>query len=233
MERNEFLNEMMKLFHDESKQLSKDEVNSIIQENINTLKDRSIKDGCYNLVIVMEELAELSQAISKVLRGKEDRTNLIEELADVSICIEYIKSICDINQDELDRAISVKAKRLQEKFNTSNQDKMTYGMDITLPDDGKAYIKDVNYVGPTTESGTRGYIFTIDGKAGTLFFEHVDLYPSFNPMEDINIVCIYKNRKFYIQWEKRNKLGKEHPGFMGYVSRDKYYEILHTITTNL
>ena len=233
MERNEFLNEMMKLFHDESKQLTKDEVNSIIQESIATFKDRSIKDGCYNLVIVMEELAELSQAISKVLRGKEDRANLLEELADVSICIEYIKSICDINQDELDRAISVKAKRLQEKFNTSNQDKMTYSMNITLPDDGKAYIKDVNYAGLDTYLGLCRHVFIIDGKTGTLMFENVMIHPIINPMENDDIVCIYSNGQFYIMTEKCNKLRQDHPGFMGYVSRDKYNEIVRIITANM
>lgn len=231
MERNEFLNEMMKLFHDESKQLSKEEINSIIQESINAMKDRSIKDGCYNLVIVMEELAELSQAISKVLRGKEDRTNLIEELADVSICIEYIKSICDIKQDTLDRAISVKAKRLQEKFNTSNQDSEANSTNISLPNDGKTYIKDVDYMG-LAHCDSRRHIFTIDGKTGTLMIENVKIHPLINPMENDDIVCIYSNWQFYIMLDKRNKL-RDHPWFIGYVSKDKYNEIVRIITANM
>lgn len=233
MERNEFLNGMMKLFHDESKQLSKEEINSIIQENINTMKDRSIKDGCYNLVIVMEELAELSQAISKVLRGKGDRTNLIEELADVSICIEYIKSICDIKQDTLDRAISIKAKRLQEKINTSNQDSVANSINISLPNDGKTYIKDVDYMGLDTYCGSRRHIFTIDGKTGTLMFENVMIHPIINPMENDDIVCTYSNGQFYIMLEKCNMLREDHPGFIGYVSKDKYNEIVRIVTANM
>ena len=37
--------------------------------------------------VCMEECAELIQAISKMKRGKDNRDNLIEEMADVMICI--------------------------------------------------------------------------------------------------------------------------------------------------
>lgn len=36
-------------------------------------------------VVCMEELSELSQAISKEIRGIGDRSNLIEEMADVIV----------------------------------------------------------------------------------------------------------------------------------------------------
>ena len=36
-------------------------------------------------VVCMEELSELSQAISKEIRGIGDRSNLVEEMADVII----------------------------------------------------------------------------------------------------------------------------------------------------
>ena len=42
------------------------------------------------LVVCMEELSELTQAISKEIRGKDNRNNLVEEMADVHIMIEQV-----------------------------------------------------------------------------------------------------------------------------------------------
>ena len=47
-------------------------------------------------VVCMEELSELSQAISKEIRGRGDRSNLVEEMADVIICLEILKQIFSI-----------------------------------------------------------------------------------------------------------------------------------------
>lgn len=43
--------------------------------------------------IAMEELAELIQAISKAKRGKLNRDNLIEEIADVYLIIDWLIKI--------------------------------------------------------------------------------------------------------------------------------------------
>lgn len=43
-------------------------------------QEQLLKNGNIQQVIWMEELAELQQAISKSLRGKLDRYNLIEEV---------------------------------------------------------------------------------------------------------------------------------------------------------
>ena len=69
--------------------------------------------GHRNLIIVMEELSELSKEISKELRGKGDNINILEELADVQLCIWYIQEICGINDINLQKAINVKTKRLE------------------------------------------------------------------------------------------------------------------------
>ena len=49
----------------------------------------------------MEECAELIQAISKEKRGKIDRDNMTEEIADVLICIEMLKQMYMISEDLL------------------------------------------------------------------------------------------------------------------------------------
>ena len=51
--------------------------------------------------VCMEECAELIQAISKEKRGKPDKSNLAEEMADVIICIEMLKQIYNITEDEI------------------------------------------------------------------------------------------------------------------------------------
>ena len=70
--------------------------------------------GHRNLIIVMEELSELSKEISKELRGKGDKTNILEELADVQVGLYYVQEICKINDEDLHKAINVKMKRLED-----------------------------------------------------------------------------------------------------------------------
>lgn len=79
------------------------------------------KNGITNqLFIAVEECAELQQAISKCYRNKElipteVRENLIEEIADVMICLEQLKVIFHINEEELKCWIEAKENRLLTK----------------------------------------------------------------------------------------------------------------------
>lgn len=71
------------------------------------------------LLVCMEEPAELIQAVSKVERYPEDSTrmqDLIEEMADVTICLEYLMLIYNIRQEELDEWINRKVKRISKKI---------------------------------------------------------------------------------------------------------------------
>lgn len=76
------------------------------------------KNGIKNQsMIAMEECGELIQAISKCVRSKElipteTREHLIEEMADVMICLEQLKVIFHINEEELKCWIEVKENRL-------------------------------------------------------------------------------------------------------------------------
>ena len=65
--------------------------------------------------IAMEEFAELTQAISKQIRGFNNRIGLLEEMADAYICLEFLKSIFDISPEELQKAIDVKLQRERNK----------------------------------------------------------------------------------------------------------------------
>lgn len=87
----------------------------IINTGINKLDVLEvIASGGYNIqsLIAMEECAELQKAISKVIRyGDEDKDtydNLVEEMADVIICLEQLKVMYQITEDELQAMIERK-----------------------------------------------------------------------------------------------------------------------------
>lgn len=74
-------------------------------------QEQFLQNGDIQEVIWMEELAELQQAISKGLRGKGDRDNLIEETADVIICLTQLMLKYDIDDYELQEMIDYKYNR--------------------------------------------------------------------------------------------------------------------------
>lgn len=80
-------------------------------------------------LVAMEELAELQKAISKLIRNSEEKTkslefkglrhNLIEEMADVLICMDQLINFYKIDRSEIQDTIRAKqerqAKRLEEE----------------------------------------------------------------------------------------------------------------------
>lgn len=110
MEKEIFIEQFNKVDSSINKEWILNVLNQSVDSNLSDGNPR----GHRNLIIVMEELAELGQAVSKELRGKGDCYNLLEELADVQLCIYYVQEICKISNDELFKAINVKAKRLED-----------------------------------------------------------------------------------------------------------------------
>lgn len=68
-------------------------------------------------LIAMEECGELIQAISKGKRGKLDKENLTEEIADVIICIDWLKRIYGISENDLGKWLYKKKVRVTDKIN--------------------------------------------------------------------------------------------------------------------
>ena len=77
----------------------------------------------YRAVITIEELAELSQALSKYIRYmisddtlRKDRIEIqemiMEEIADVEICLNKFKKLLCIDESDLDIIKQFKEKRL-------------------------------------------------------------------------------------------------------------------------
>lgn len=73
------------------------------------------KDLC--TTIAMEECSELIQAISKGKRGKLDKDNLAEEIADVRICVSWLMNIFNIGFEEVNKWIDFKEDRITKRLN--------------------------------------------------------------------------------------------------------------------
>ena len=106
-------NEIMKL--KEFKRLMKDDkiVDTVIT-NIDEIYTASI-NCCSKEVkcmVIMEELAELQQVVSKFARGElKDMDMLLEEMADVMISIDMLERMNRINDNTLLHALAVKLYR--------------------------------------------------------------------------------------------------------------------------
>lgn len=67
----------------------------------------------HQMLVAMEELAELTQAISKYLRYG-DTEPLLEEFTDVLIMLEQIRQMLKIEDDEVNRRAGAKLYRTLE-----------------------------------------------------------------------------------------------------------------------
>ena len=74
------------------------------------------------LVVCMEELSELTQAISKEIRGVGDRSNLVEEMADVIICLEILKQIFAVTNVEIEEWVKFKQGRTLKHIKYEKKD---------------------------------------------------------------------------------------------------------------
>ena len=67
------------------------------------------------LIICMEEMAELTKELSKNLRGSKNVTNISEEMADVEIMLEQLRVIFG-NRSEVDTIKAEKLIRLADRL---------------------------------------------------------------------------------------------------------------------
>ncbi|MBC8589348.1 hypothetical protein H8707_14105 [Tissierellaceae bacterium BX21] len=68
------------------------------------------------IVMVFEEVAELQKELSKCLRGKDNRLEIAEEIADVEIMLAQMKILFGIHE-AVERHKEYKIKRLEERLN--------------------------------------------------------------------------------------------------------------------
>lgn len=121
MDREKFKKRMDYMLKTGNDVLTLKEQSEIIKQSIEYLDDKKGKQnlrGYHNIVIVVEELSELTKELTKALRDKQDLNGIIEELADVLICIDYVKEVFDVTDKELEYARSIKMNELKDKLTT-------------------------------------------------------------------------------------------------------------------
>lgn len=67
--------------------------------------------------IAIEECSELIQAISKAKRGKLNKDNMAEEIADVLICLDWLQDTYEITDVEIFKWLNIKKERILERLN--------------------------------------------------------------------------------------------------------------------
>lgn len=72
-----------------------------------------------SMIIAMEECSELQKEISKMIRNKGNITELTEEIADVIISIEFIKSKYEILDTDIDYWLEKKLSRIRRKLDNN------------------------------------------------------------------------------------------------------------------
>ena len=90
-------------------ELSEKDRRRIIRKSVETQPQRT------KCTIAMEEFAELQQQVSKQIRGYDDRIGLLEEMADAYIGLEFLKSIFNISEEDMQKAVDVKLERERRK----------------------------------------------------------------------------------------------------------------------
>lgn len=67
-------------------------------------------------VICMEEMAELRKEVSKYIRGKGNKANLAEEMADVYICLNMLAKMYGVTDEDINLEILRKQKRTLKRL---------------------------------------------------------------------------------------------------------------------
>lgn len=109
MNREEFISELNK--RDACFELDTDKYSHILAKSF------IVDGGKKKLQISQEECAELIQAIGKKLRGiSKDNADILEEVADVKICLDMIAASFCFTKYDIERAIDVKIEQERKRL---------------------------------------------------------------------------------------------------------------------
>lgn len=79
-------------------------------------KNIEINGELTELIVLMEELAELTKEITKYIRYGNNRQAILEELADVMVMCRQLMLMLMIGEEELAEEIERKVKRQLERW---------------------------------------------------------------------------------------------------------------------
>lgn len=85
---------------------------------IETIIQKAIDTYGYDLQkqVAIEEMSELTKEICKDFRGKANRENIVEEIADVQIMLYQLMAMYNISDTELAITLGLKITRLDERL---------------------------------------------------------------------------------------------------------------------
>ena len=79
------------------------------------------------LTVAVEEFSELIKEICKSKRGRDNRNNIIEEIADCYIMLEQLGIIFGIDSNDINQVIDEKLTRLEKRLTErSNNEKRDF-----------------------------------------------------------------------------------------------------------
>ena len=114
MNRNELIAEFRRRKLNHLNHFNKREKEEVYKAVVDSYRKRNIYEF-YS--VCMEEMGELTQKISKHLRGKieDNDIEILEEIADVQICIETLKTFMNTDPDDMSYVEDVKISRLIDR----------------------------------------------------------------------------------------------------------------------
>lgn len=71
----------------------------------------------HQLNVAIEEMSELTKEICKHFRNRDNRNQIIEEMADVYVMLEQMGLIFHVGQEEVVKVMDAKVERLQKRLN--------------------------------------------------------------------------------------------------------------------
>ena len=105
----------MKIFITNKEKMTDMQALTIMREARGFIPCENNTPGIINEIIAIEEFSECTKEITKFIRGKGDRNHLIEEMADVYICLKHLQDIYRIDDEEIDNMMEKKFDRQRER----------------------------------------------------------------------------------------------------------------------
>ena len=85
-----------------------------------TLYSKLLKDPTAQLIVAIEELAELQKELTKTLRGHQNTQHILEEIVDVEIMLEQLKLLFSLSQEDINIQKELKLKRVEQRLKQNN-----------------------------------------------------------------------------------------------------------------
>lgn len=90
-----------------------------LQENIERIADHFGKES--QVIVAIEEMSELMQALAKDSRGIGNMANIVEEIADVEIMLRQLTHLFSIQKEALEKEIRKKVARTLFRIEYGNK----------------------------------------------------------------------------------------------------------------